>query len=301
MQTVQQVNTIPLYSFEPKALSGHKMFRIDRVLDTDKPNLSRFLVPHRKDYYLMVFVKKGSSRHWIDMKSYDSRDNSFYFIVPHQVHLKEEIKPMTGIILSFNKDFLASDSENILKTLPIIQNPKNGHELLLGDREVIFVEDLLTKLLIEFESKENWRHTLLLSYMKILLVYLSRLYGDQFNEHNNADESKMLLNRYLSKVEESFCQEHEVSSYAGMLNISAGHLSDVIKQQSGKPAIIHIHDRLMLEAKQLLFHTENSMKEIAFQLGFEDASYFNRFFKRISGQTPMDFRKNFREKYHTNR
>jgi len=83
-----------------------------------------------------------------------------------------------------------------------------------------------------------------------------------------------------------------------MLNISAGHLSEVVKDQSGKSAITHIHERLVLEAKRLLFHTENSIKEVAFQLGFEDASYFNRFFKRITGNTPLDYRSSNREMYH---
>jgi len=83
-----------------------------------------------------------------------------------------------------------------------------------------------------------------------------------------------------------------------MLNISAGHLSEVVKEQSGKPAIAHIHERLILETKRLLFHTDQSVKEIAFRLGFEEASYFNRFFKRIVGDTPLTYRNTIREMYH---
>jgi AraC family transcriptional activator of pobA len=61
------------------------------------------------------------------------------------------------------------------------------------------------------------------------------------------------------------------------MNVSAGHFSDMVKIKSGKPAIKHIHERIVLEARRLLFHTNNSLKEIAFDLGFSDASYFNRF------------------------
>ena len=76
------------------------------------------------------------------------------------------------------------------------------------------------------------------------------------------------------------------------------NLGEVIKQQSGKTAIELIHERLMLEAKRMLFHTESSIKEIAFELGFEDASYFNRFFKRLGEQTPLAYRNSTRKMYH---
>ncbi len=68
--------------------------------------------------------------------------------------------------------------------------------------------------------------------------------------------------------------------------------------QSGRPAIKHIHERLVLEARRLLFHTDNSLKEIGFDLGFSDASYFNRFFKRETGVTPAGYRSNIRKMYH---
>ena len=138
---------------------------------------------------------------------------------------------------------------------------------------------------------------MLMSYMRVLAIYLSRLYTAQFSS-SEALPDRVLLKKYLAKIEENYNEQHEVACYADMLNISAGHLSDVVKEQSGKPAIAHIHERLILEAKRLLFHTDQSIKELAFGLGFEDASYFNRFFKRIVGDTPVAYRTTIREMYH---
>jgi AraC family transcriptional regulator, transcriptional activator of pobA len=138
---------------------------------------------------------------------------------------------------------------------------------------------------------------MLSAYMKILLVYLSRLYREQFKEQELGPD-RVLLKKFLGKIEETYTQLHEVAAYADMLNISAGHLSELVKEQSGKPAIVHIHERLILEAKRLLFHSDYAIKEIAFRLGFEDASYFNRFFKRLTTYTPAYYRSNFREMYH---
>lgn len=299
MHVYGETQIIPEYAFEPHKASGNQMFRIDKYDSVVNRNLSDFLVPHRKGYYFMALVKKGSSRHWIDMNPYVLKPNTFYFTIPHQVHVKEEATPITGVILNFTHDFLASDNEGVLKDLPIIRNPYNRQEIFLNTQDLHFVEDILERVLMEYNSKAPWQHTMLLSYMKVLLVYLSRLYMQQFHDREQAPE-RMLLKKYLSRIEESYTRHHEVSTYADMLNISAGHLSEVVKVQSGKPAIAHIHDRLILEAKRLLFHTGLSNKEIAFHLGFEDASYFNRFFKRLTGHTPLHYRNNFREMYHSN-
>lgn len=288
---------IAKYALEPDLLTGNKMFSIKKADCSVSYNRADFLIPHRKNYYFWVFVKQGSNRYWIDMKPYTLQPNSFCFTVPHQVHLKEEIRPFTGFIIGFTDEFLALEENSLLRQLPIIQNPDNGHQLLLQDEDVLFVEDMLGKIYEENQTHNGWRHGMLMAYMRVLTIYLSRLYALQFSNTETVPE-KVLLKRYLNKIEENYIEQHEVSAYADMLSITAGHLSEVVKEQSGKPAIAHIHERLIVEAKRLLFHTDHSIKEIAFRLGFEDASYFNRFFKRITGDTPAVYRTVTRKMYH---
>jgi AraC family transcriptional activator of pobA len=288
---------IPKYPLVANAVTGSKIFTINKVNSNANYYRSEFLVPHRKNYYFWAFVKQGSNRHWIDMTPYTLKPNTFYFTVPHQVHLKEEAGQLNAMSVGFTEDFLAMEGNRFLKQLPIIQNPHNGHELNLTDNDVIFIEDMLNKIYAENQADNAWQHGMLTGYMRVLMIYLSRLYTEQFNDAD-AVPDRVLLKRYLSKIEENHIEFHEVSAYADMLNISAGHLSDVVKEQSGKPAIAHIHERLILETKRLLFHTDYSIKEIAFRLGFEDASYFNRFFKRLVDQTPVAYRTNIRKMYH---
>jgi AraC-like DNA-binding protein len=297
MDTFITEAVLPNYPFEPDADTGNTMFRINRNDCVVNYKKSDFLVPHRKSYYFMAFVKQGANRHWIDTTPYTVKPNAFYFTIPHQVHLKEVSEPFSGISLSFTEDFLAMDESNSLKNLPVIQNPDNGHELLLTDKDVIFIDDLLEKIFVEYHNKNEWQHNMLVAYMKVLLIYLSRLYTEQFS-HKEQSPGRILLKKYLAKIDEAYNNNHEVADYADMLNISPGHLSELIKEQSGKPAITHIHERLIVEAKRLLFHTDYAVKEIAFHLGFEDASYFNRFFKRLTDTTPVSFRTSIREMYH---
>jgi AraC family transcriptional activator of pobA len=137
---------------------------------------------------------------------------------------------------------------------------------------------------------------MLAAHLEVLLIYLSRLYLQQFPADEEAGD-KRLLQQYRVKIEECFRERHDVGAYAALLHVTAGHLGEVVKAQSGKPAIAHIQERLVLEARRLLFHTDNPVKEIAFDLGFADASYFTRFFKRETGTPPASYRASIRKMY----
>lgn len=286
---------LPVYSLEPDE-TGNKYFRVYNFEGT-LPNKSDLFVPHRKNHYLFVLIRRGGSRQWIDMTPHILKDNTVYFTGPNQIIVKEGTQKLWSTGIAFTNEFLSLQENVSLNKLPLIQNPQNAHELLLREDDINFVEDMLAKINVEYQSSSEWQQRMLTAYLTLLLTYLSRLYIEQFKEKPTTID-KLLLKNFQAKINECFHELHEVGDYASFLNISAGHLSDVVKIQSGKPAIKHIHERLVLEARRLLFHTQNSLKEIAFDLGFSDASYFNRFFKRETGVTPADYRANIRKMYH---
>ena len=288
---------VPVYFIEPDGLMGNRHFKIHNF-EGSLPDQSELLIPHRKSHYLIIFIRRaGGTRQWIDMTPYILQDNTIYFSSPNNIIVKEEFKELWSTGLAFTSEFLSFQENAALSNLPLIQNPYNGHELLLTAIDRIFVEDMLSKIDAEYRRPGEWQQRMLGAYLTVLLTYLSRLYNEQFKNTDPSAE-KLLLQKFQAKINERFRELHEVSEYATQLNISAGHLSEVVKAQSGKPAIKHIHDRLVMEARRLLFHTNNSLKEISFDLGFTDASYFNRFFKRETGITPAEYRASIRKMYH---
>jgi len=295
MQTLTQNQQIPLYSIEPDE-TGNRHFRVYNF-EGSAPSQSDLLIPHRKDHYLLAFMRRGGNRHWVDMTSYDMKDNAVYFLPPDKIIVKEGMERLWCTGIAFTTEFLSLQENNALSRLPLIQNSYNGSELLLNEADVQFVEDMLLKITHEYQTAGEWQHRMLSAYMAVLLTYLSRLYTEQHKEVFTV-EDKLLLTKYQTKINECYRELHGVGDYASLLNISAGHLSEVVKSQSGKPAIKHIHDRLVLEARRQLFHTNSPLKEIAFDLGFSDASYFNRFFKRETGATPAECRIAIRKMYH---
>lgn len=290
--------TIPIYSLLQNSSIGCSMIEVREVGgDNEVFKLDpAFLIPHRKDYYLFVLVKQGNNRHWIDFMPYTLKPDTFYFTVPQQVHLKEHAGQMEGLIASFTDEFLQLEENRTLKQLPIIQNPAGAHELLLSGQDTVFIEDVMRKMVAEFNTDGNWRNQMLTSWLRVLVIYLSRLYTEQFND-TCFTLQYCLLKSFQSLIGEHYSTQHDVAAYAERLNLTPGYLSEVIKQQSGKTAITHIHERLIVEAKRRLLHTELSVKQIADELGFEDAAYFNRFFKRIAGTPPAGYREQIREMY----
>ncbi|MCC3159129.1 helix-turn-helix domain-containing protein [Hymenobacter sp. 15J16-1T3B] len=286
---------VPVYSLESDAVVGNAQFRLYHYEGT-LPNQAELLVPHRKDHYLIVFIRRAGTRQWVDMTPYVLQDNTVYFTNPSQVIVKEEFKQLWSTGLAFTDEFLAWQENAALGQLPLLLNPHNGFELLLTPADVAFVEESLARIAAEYRTPGEWQQRLLAAHVTVLLTYLSRLYAQQFPAQPvSADQA--LLKAFQAKINECFRERHEVGDYAALLHVSAGHLSEVVKRQSGRPAIKHIHARLVLETRRLLVHTSNSLKEIAFDLGFSDASYFTRFFKRETGATPAEYRDQVRKMY----
>jgi AraC family transcriptional activator of pobA len=296
MHVLSYNQQLPVYSLEPDDVAGNKNFRVYNF-EGSLPDHADLLIPHRKDHYLIAFIRRaGGTRQWVDMASYTIQDNSIYFIGPGDVIVKEGSEQLWSTGIAFTKEFLSFQESASLSNLPLIQNLQKGHELILAQADIEFVEDTLAKINAEYESQGEWQQRMLTAYLTVLLTYLSRLYTEQYKEKDISTD-KLLLKKFQAKINECYRELHEVGDYASLLHISAGHLSEVVKIQTGKPAIKHIHERIVLEARRMLFHTDNSLKEIGFDLGFSDASYFNRFFKRETGTTPAGYRINIRKMY----
>ncbi|GAB2703791.1 helix-turn-helix domain-containing protein [Mucilaginibacter koreensis] len=297
MHVLNSYQQIPVYNLEPDEVAGNKHFRVYNF-EGNLPNQSELLIPHRKNHYLIVFIRQAAqTRQWIDMEPVLLQDNTVYFTGPNRTIMKEEFKQLWSTGIAFTPEFLSDQGNSALHQLPLIQNPQNGFELVLTDADIVFIEDMLAKINAEYRHPNEWRWRMVAAYLSVLLTYLSRLYTEQYKATETSMD-KLLLKSFQAKIEECYRELHEVGDYASLLHISAGHLSEVVKLQSGKPAIKHIHDRLVLEARRLLFHTHHASKEVAYELGFTDASYFNRFFKRETGVTPVEYRANIRKMYH---
>ncbi|HEX8545954.1 MAG TPA: helix-turn-helix domain-containing protein [Cytophagaceae bacterium] len=251
----------------------------------------RFL-DHRHGFFELIFIVAGSGIHTIDFIEYIIQPNTLFLISPGQVHNFQKGIIQEGFVLIFDRDYFAqhqSDNEMLMHVVACgLQRPQIS---VVGD-EVIHISNC--KDLIDDELKKDTPdYEIVRSALKIMLLkalHLGKLQIDRAIS-KYALHKKQYLD-FMSLIESHHTQRHEVGFYAAKLMISPKQLTVITRSVSGKTALQTIHDRVLIEAKRLLYYSELSVKEIAVALGFDDASYFSRFFVQKSGVTAKEFQMN---------
>ncbi len=289
--------TIPLYDFFNKLDTGlHFTFtKLEESYGTYDASS-----PHRHNYYEILYFLKSGGIHEIDFNTYSVEENSLHFISPEQVHLLRREKQVTGYVISFSKEFVFMDGESasLMESIPFFDNPFAFPliKITLQSR-LKEINELLQKIQNEFAEKNEDRASMLRMYLCILLLNAKRIHSADVKSGKIFTQHSEITRKFKILVQNNFKDKKSVSDYAKILNITAGHLSETVQKDIGRPAGSFIHDRIILEAKRLLYHSPKTVKEIAFELNYEDPSYFTRFFKLHAKVTPEEFRRAIREKY----
>ena len=257
-------------------------------------------LPHRHNYYEILYFSESGGNHEIDFASHPVLANSLHFISPEQVHLLRRDKHVTGYVLSFSKDFCYAETAGIefIDSFPFFNNPYAASIVRFKGEEQKNVKELISKIQAEYFLQREDKANILSAYLTILLVTAKRMYQPQSTAGKLMLMRSELTKRFKQAVEKNFAKTKSVNEYAEMLSITSGHLNDTVHHDTGRTASEIIHERIILEAKRLLYRSEKSVKEIAHALGYEDPSYFVKFFKMHVKETPEIFRKNIRKKYH---
>jgi AraC family transcriptional regulator, transcriptional activator of pobA len=254
-------------------------------------------VPHRHNYFEIFFFTQGGGTHFIDFNNYKISSNSIHFVLPGQIHCVRREKGSFGSVILFSSDFyhLHFKMNDILSEFYF---SKNTPVISLTDLEFSAYLPLLDALGTEYTSSDPLKENIICSYLNIILVNCKRKLED--TPGNSSLENSTyhdIFRKFRILIENHYMELHLPSDYANLLNITEKHLNEISRQISGQTASTPIHERIILEVKRLLFHSDISFKEIGYALHFEDPSYFSRFFKRFAGTTPSEFRIEIRKKY----
>lgn len=267
--------------------TGLSRFGIDKV-KPDEEGSGVIVEAHRHDYYHIMYIKRGRGVHSIDFKHYDVKPGSLFFVSPGQVHTIEIDKDVEAYVISFNSDFyLFHNNEQKLMDYPFFHTINNDPVVYFEDSDMF--DYIIKEMLTEYNNQAKGTEKILQSLMEILLVKASRMYTYPVKE-----ESPVHLTFQLRKLEtlidKHFREYKLLNDYADLMYISPKHLNSLCKKGLNKTVTNLIHERTLTEAKRLLLFTDNSIAEIAFELGFADKSYFMRFFKKQTTQTADTFR-----------
>ena len=251
---------------------------------------------HKHDFYLCVFFSKGTGVHEIDFNSFPIYPGSVFFLKPGQTHLWKFIERPEGLIFFHTKEFFELGFTHIkIEQFPFFSWNGNPPHLHLQKEEMVYVESSFKNIYEEYLENRSLKEQKIRSLIHLLYVDLSRLYTSR------ADHQLIESNTYLATlqklnetIQENFKQQKSVSFYADQLHITPKHLNRITAATLGKTPSNLINERLLLEAKRQLVHSNATLSAIATDLGFDDNSYFSKVFVRRVGVTPSAFRKAYK-------
>jgi len=249
--------------------------------------------PHRHDFFEVLYLLKGSGFHVIDNNKYEIKPPCVFFMSPGQAHKLELSLDIEGYIFIFTSDFyqLNRSNQNSLIEFPFFYtlHQDNPPLLLTSENDIRFIELLFRQSITEMSQAGESSLEMLRSILDLILTTCAARY-QVHDSPANKGKGQILVKRFYHLIEENFQKNLLMSDYARLIGVTPNHLTQTVRQLTGKSSSQVIKAKQLLEIKRLLFHTNLSVSEIANQLHFEDQSYFTKFFKRETGVTPLQYR-----------
>ncbi|MFA5328634.1 MAG: helix-turn-helix domain-containing protein [Prolixibacteraceae bacterium] len=252
------------------------------------------------DFYMIALKKIKSGNFFYGRTKYDFDNGSMAFVKPRQIIEISNIElTEKAFIIFFHEDYLLQHNlhSEIKKYGYFDYEVNEGLHLSPKEEEIIW--DLYYKIQSEYyNNQDEYSKDIIIAHIDSILKYAQRFYKRQFL--NRTVFSGTIISRFseiLRLYFENGNLQNEglptVKYMASELTISARYLSDLLKQETGKTALEHIHIFLIDEAKNMLMSTDNTIAETAYQLGFENPPYFSRLFKKEVGLTPVEYKEQF--------
>lgn len=247
---------------------------------------------HRHSFYFILVLKNGRGSHIVDFISYPVGDSQVFIMKPGQVHELELDKTCTGFLLQFPEDYfmqLDIAARQILKKacrkVYYITSKESLKNILSFMRSIV---DEISG------NKSNYEYAIRINLQLFFIELLRQEYP--LNEEPKKKNTYALekVEAFQGLIADNFSSHKEVSWYADKMNITTYQLNTFTKKTLGKTSTSVINDYILLEAKRYLMATANQVNQISWHLGYEDVSYFIRFFKKHTGYPPEVFRQNFK-------
>lgn len=266
-------------------------FEVYSLNEYRKRNLKKATIPHSHSYYQLIWFLGGGGIHTVDFASYPVEDNTALFISKDQVHSFDDNLDIKGWLIHFNESFfMHSDVDIFLKyrIFNIEQNPCYAVDV----ETAAIATTYITLIRKELAQRHRFGYEDVIRFLlKSLLINLERVRQKEPErriEFTNLYEKQFFTFKQL--VEEHYTQGLSVNAYANLMNVSSKTLTTITKTIGGQSPLQLVAERIVLEAKRLLKFTTLRVSEIAFRLGFDDPSYFIKYFRRQIGHSPGDYR-----------
>ncbi len=274
-----------LNAFSKKATWSDFYIQKVREHETEHSFIGR---PHKHDFYLILFIEQGSGTHTIDFTQYQIQPKSIFLMTPGQVHNWTLSDDTDGFVIFFTREFYETLlSENSLLEFTFYHALAATPVVLPSQDEAL--KFAVHRMYEEYARVEKPDLRMLRAYLDIFLLEAARYYRSS-SETTTGNTFK--LRKLEQLIDAKFRTLKQPGEYARLMNIAPGYLNSICKEAVGKTVSELIQQRILLEAKRIFSYSDFHVNEVATRLGFSDPSYFTRWFRKQTHQTPDEFRRN---------
>lgn len=249
--------------------------------------LERLLQPHKLAHYCFVFLDQGSETYKVDLRNIPVSDGQMIFGCPNQV-FSNPVK--NGHTLNYKIAFDENTLAMLPQTFPFLLNPLNTNTTTFTPDAKARVRSILSTLFqLLHHTAQPGNTPVILAYLNTLLTEFNSAYFGQGHQDSSAGAR---LSKYIDfklMVEKHLYEQPDVHTIAGKLSMTTSTLYSIVKECSGVAPKVWMTNRLMLEAQRKLQYATLSVKELAYDLGFNDPDYFSRLFKKSTGKSVRAF------------
>ncbi|MDQ0782451.1 AraC family transcriptional regulator [Chryseobacterium sp. W4I1] len=280
--------SIPTYDLNSITQHGILIERIEKRTMSTEDNLFDKGI-HRDSHYIFTYLQSGRAKMMVDFKMIEAQDTAVFFLLPGQVHEGILMDDVSGWFIAVKADLLPDTlrsvfEESLIDIQPVVIDRITA-EKLSSCAEMLQMscnEEML-------ETKEGF--FVVQSLMNAFTGMYAMIFLGESNSETFIESRAIQLNRqFRILVRKEFKTMKSPSAYAEALHISRGYLTEVIWEVTGRSAQFWIHQEILIEAKRLLSFTGLTVKEIAYELGYSDHTYFSRLFSKVEGCPPSAFR-----------
>ena len=252
---------------------------------------------NRRDFYKISLVTSTAMLFYAD-KGIKIDRPALLFTNPLIPYSWEPVSAPSGYFCLFTEEFLTTGNRTeSLQDSPLYRIGSNP-VFFLNDEQVIFISGLFKKMMTEIDTGYLYKYELLRNYVHLLIHEALKLQPNTtwFKQHNASERIASLFLELLDRQfpidsPQASLRLKSANDFALHLSVHVNHLNSSVRKTTGRTTTTHITEKVVQEAKALLLHTDWSVSEIAYSLGFEYPTYFNNFFKKQTGHTPLSLRK----------
>lgn len=249
----------------------------------------------RNNYYSLIWLTEGTGKVKADFAEYNFLPDSLFAFSPYQPFMLSGENRSRGVALQFHPDFfcILKHQAEVACNGVLFNNIYNPPFISIDENSASTFRMLMNQMKTEIQNPALAQYELLISYLKIFLITASRIKTEQEPkalQSISKNKGPFILQNLKDAIEKDFKIKHSASDYAKDLNISASALAKITKTHYNKTLTNLISERIIIEAKRELYLTNKAIKEIAYELGYQDEYYFSRFFKTNADISPQMYR-----------